>query len=209
MKKTKFLLLALLGCLLVAPVFAAQAKVFLLENENEGFYTYDAAQNNNIVLTSDDLENGLYAKTLSTCTPEGTYIYLNTIEPCCLGGDFQKQLVDDNVYKLTGTLSSDVSKFGIETSCYEPEGGGMEGGMTNLLAENILTSDLTYFIPPTPTPPTPTPIMPFTNDISAQLVSYPSILFNDLFPLLVLIIGLPLGFWLITKLISSLKKNFK
>ncbi len=208
MKKTKFLLLALLGCLLVAPVFAAQAKDIYLElvDGDEGFYTYDAAQNNNIVLTPDDLENGLYFKFLG----DYPYIHIEFYAPhwgTYYG--FTKEFISNDIYKITNNnITQNIDEFDLyiagcdESSCLEVYRGAF-------IDNNFLTTDLSYFIPPTPTPPTPTPIVPFTNDISAQLVSYPSILFNDLFLLLVLIIGLPLGFWLITKLISLLKKNFK
>jgi hypothetical protein len=62
---------------------------------------------------------------------------------------------------------------------------------------------------PTPTPtPTPTPKR-LTNDLVANVVGFPATLFNDLLPLLVVIIGLAFGFWVIEKLIKLTKSSFK
>jgi hypothetical protein len=62
---------------------------------------------------------------------------------------------------------------------------------------------------PTPTPtPTPAPKR-LTSDLVANVVSFPATLFNDLLPLLVVIIGVAFGFWVIEKLIKLTKSNFK
>jgi len=44
--------------------------------------------------------------------------------------------------------------------------------------------------------------------IVAPLSQAPSVLFNDLLPLIVLIIGVPFGFWVITKVVALAKKSF-
>ncbi len=54
-----------------------------------------------------------------------------------------------------------------------------------------------------------TSIIPIaTSSLVADISAYPATLFNDLLPLLVLIIGLPLGFWVISKVIGLAKRSF-
>lgn len=47
-----------------------------------------------------------------------------------------------------------------------------------------------------------------SSSLVADISAYPATLFNDLLPLLVLIIGIPFAFWVIYKVVGLAKRSF-
>lgn len=47
-----------------------------------------------------------------------------------------------------------------------------------------------------------------SSTLLADISTYPATLFNDLLPLLALIVGIPFGFWVIYKVIGLAKRSF-
>jgi len=47
-----------------------------------------------------------------------------------------------------------------------------------------------------------------TSSLVADISQFPATLFNDLLPLLVLIVGVPFGFWVIYKVVGLAKRSF-
>jgi hypothetical protein len=47
-----------------------------------------------------------------------------------------------------------------------------------------------------------------TSTLLADMTSYVPTLFNDLLPIIALILGLPLGFWIITKVVGLVRRAF-
>jgi len=56
--------------------------------------------------------------------------------------------------------------------------------------------------------PAPSSIIPVASStLLADAVSYVPVLFTDLFPLIALVVGVPVGFWIITKAIGLVRRN--
>jgi len=47
-----------------------------------------------------------------------------------------------------------------------------------------------------------------TSSLLADMSAYVPQLFNDLLPIIALILGLPLGFWIITKIVGLVRRAF-
>lgn len=110
------------------------------------------------------------------------------------------ETLPNNIYKCTATMPNWWDDNVVQISFYTQNVLTQKENFEILVSKN-----LTDLLPPPP--PTPTPIVSVAGLI-APLSQAPGVLFNDLLPLLTLIIGVPFGFWIIYKLIALLRKNF-